>query len=105
LSKLFRFTEDFIKHLEIYDEQKHKVLNSTYLIRNSLHNNGYAYHDFKITLRGKSYNFIKGKRIDLSGWDNLFIFFDELIYLLIKIARNTKVKDISLVPTTNIQES
>src|SRR6266481_218470 len=47
--KYFEFTKDFLNHLGITDPQKHKILNVPYQLRNSLHNNGYAYHDFDIT--------------------------------------------------------
>lgn len=103
--KYFQFSEKLLKILEINSEQKHKILNAPYQARNSLHNDGYSYHDFEISLRGKSYNFVKGQQITFFGWDTLHIFFDELIDVLIEITNNPKIEDISLIPSTHIPES
>lgn len=102
--KYYEFTKKFLKDLDIYFEQKYKILNAPYQIRNSLHNNGYAYHNFDISLRGRLYKFVKGQQITFTGWNDLYFFFDELTDLLFEITKNPKVKHISLIPSTNIPE-
>lgn len=87
-SSYFEFTEGFLKDLGITDQQKHKILNAPYQLRNSLHNNGYSYYDFEITLEGTKYIFEKNKQLDFVNWDNLYIFFNALTDLLIEITCN-----------------
>lgn len=102
--KYFDFTKQLLKNLNMYTEQNHKILNALYQLRNSLHNNGYAYHDFNITLRTRKYSFEKGKRIEFTGWDDLYIFFDELTDILIDIVKNLKLQKIGLIDHTSIRE-
>lgn len=98
--KYFDFTKDFLKKLEMSEPQKHKIINAPYQLRNSLHNNGYVYHDFDITLRGTKYIFEKGKQLDFTGWNHLFIFFDELTDLLIEMTNNPIIKNTANFPHT-----
>jgi hypothetical protein len=77
------------------------VLNAPAQVRNSLHNNGYAGFNFEITLRGRTYNFIKDQQVKFTGWDNLYIFFDELLDVLIEIINNPAVQKINNVPHTS----
>lgn len=98
--KYFEFTKDFLKNLGINDPQKHKIINAPYQLRNSLHNNGYVYHDFDITLRGTRYLFEKGKQLNFTGWNHLYIFFDELTDLLIEITHNPTIEKNTNFPHT-----
>jgi len=88
----YDFTQKFLQFLGIDDYQKHKILNAPYQIRNSLHNNGYVYHDFQIELRGKKYDFIKGQQLKYVSWYDLYVFTDELIDLLSEIVKNPSLK-------------
>ena len=94
----FGFTKDLLSFIKINDPQKHKILNAPAQLRNSLHNSGYSKHDFEITLQGRLYKFVKGKKVDFAGWDNLYIMFDELLDFLIEIIENPKVKQVKLIP-------
>lgn len=98
--KYFDFTKDLLKFLGITDPQKHLILNAPYQLRNSLHNNGYAHHDFSILLRGNQYSFEKGKQIRFAGWNHLHIFFDELVDLLIEVVKNPSVEKITTISHT-----
>jgi len=96
----FNFTKVLLKHLKINEPQKHLILNAPYQLRNSLHNNGYAYHDFKVTLQNNNYIFEKGKQIKFTGWNHLYIFFDEFTEFIIEIINSPIVKKISKIPHT-----
>lgn len=96
----FKFTKDFLKNLGISESQKHKIINAPYQLRNSLHNNGYAYYDFDITLRGTRYLFEKDKQLNFTGWNHLYIFFDELTDLLIEITHNPVIENTANFPHT-----
>jgi len=98
--KYYQFTKDLLTELQINDIQSHKILNAPYQIRNSLHNGGYAYHDFEIKLRDNQYNFIKGEQLKFTGWNHLYIFFDELIDLLITIVSKPEIQKIQSIPHT-----
>lgn len=78
---------------------KHKILNAPYKIRNTLHNNGFHYgkYDSEIMLRGKIYKFVSGSRIDFVGWDNLYVFFDELMNPLIEIVNSSMLQKIKMI--------
>ena len=103
--KYYYFTEDCLNSLDIFDEQKHRILNAPYQLRDSLHNNGYVYNDFEITLREKNYKFVKGERIEFASWETIYIFFDELSSTLIEIVENEKLQEFTFIPHTNIGET
>ena len=103
--KYYYFTEDCLNSLDMFDEQKHKILNAPFQLRDSLHNNGYVYNDFEITLRGIDYKFVKGKRIEFASWETIHIFYDELSNVLIEIAENEKLQEFTFIPHTNIGET
>jgi hypothetical protein len=96
----FNFTKDLLLYIDINDEHTHKVLNAPAQLRNSLHNNGYADHDFEVTLRGITYKFSKGKQVGSSGWSTIYVFFDELVNVLVEIIENPKVKNIDKIAHT-----
>jgi hypothetical protein len=68
-----------------------------------LHNNGFHYdkYDFEITLRGKNYKFVNGDRVSFAGWGDLYVFFDELLDLLIEIVNNPALQKVKLIPQTS----
>jgi len=99
--KYYDFTRDFLKFLGITDIQKHKILNAPYQICNSLHNNGYVYHDFQIELRGKNYEFIKGQQLKHASWSDQYVFIDELTDVLSEIVKNPTVSSCGLIPHTD----
>jgi hypothetical protein len=79
------------------------ILNALARVRNSLHNNGYhTEEDFEMVTRGKSYKFEKDKQVKLSGWDNLYIMFDELIDVIVFIIESAKVKQLVKIPHTSM---
>jgi hypothetical protein len=108
-TKYYKLTEQLLLRLKIKgmerdnikDHKYYKVLNAPAQVRNSLHNNGYAGFNFEITLRGRTYNFIKDQQVKFTGWDNLYIFFDELLDVLIEIINNPAVQKINNVPHTS----
>ncbi len=103
--KYSKLAEQLLNSIDMNDGQKLNVLNTPAKIRNSLHNNGYSNYDFKATIRGQSFKFVKGARVDCTGWDNLYIIFDELVGLLIEIIKSAKVQKINHIPpTTYVQQ-
>lgn len=100
--KYYDFTQDFLKFLGITDTQKHKIMNAPYQIRNSLHNNGYVYHDFQIELRGKKYEFIKSQQLKHASWSDMYVFIDELIDVLSEIVKNPTVSSRGLILHTDL---
>ena len=52
-------------------------------------------------VNGEVAKFIKDQQVKFTGWDNLYIFFDELLDVLIEIINNPTVKKISNVPHTS----
>jgi hypothetical protein len=97
----FRFTRALLSHLGILDNQKFSVLNAPAQVRNALHKNGYADHDFQVTLRQRSYKFTKGDQVKFTGWGNLYIFFDELLDVLVEIIGNPNVQQVNKIPHTS----
>jgi hypothetical protein len=88
--------------LKLTDEQ-FKILNLPAVVRNSLHNNGYhTEKDFEVVIRGKSYKFEKGKQIMFSGWDNLYVMFDELLDVIVSIIESAEVKQLTKIPHTSM---
>jgi hypothetical protein len=75
------------------------ILNALAHVRNSLHNNGYhTEEDFEMVIRGKSYKFEKDKQVKFSGWDNLYIMFDEVLDVIVVIIESTEVKQLAKIP-------
>jgi hypothetical protein len=67
-------------------------------IRNSLHNNGFASYDFVILVGSNRYSFTMGQQVYYTGWDNLYIMFEQLIDKLVEIINSKKLKSIKIIP-------
>jgi hypothetical protein len=94
----WKVTERMKKSLKLTDDQ-FKILNVPAVVRNSLHNNGYHLKEnFEVDIRGKLYKFQKGKQVNFSGWDNLYIIFDELLDVIVFIIESAKVKQLTKIP-------
>lgn len=100
--KYYEFTKQFLKNLGIFTDQRWRILNAPYQLRNSLHNNGIAYDDFFIELEGKKYQFQKGKQIDFAGWDTLYIFFNSLVDVLLESVKTRNLEKIEFIPHSYI---
>ena len=92
---------------KIFPENQYKfhVLYSLYLIRNSLHNNGYIKilnQGFDLQIGAKKYVFQKGQQITFSGWNNLLIITKELLNIIIQIIENKDIKLIKKIEHTKI---
>ena len=64
---------------------------SSFLYRPFLTVAGYSYSsifsgDFEVTISGRLYKFVKSKPIMYTGWKSLYIFFDELLNIMIEVA-------------------
>ena len=78
------------------------ILNLPAFTRNSLHNNGYhTKDDFKVVIGIKTYKFEKGKKITFSGWGDLYIMFDELLYVIEHILQSADVRKEMKIPHTS----
>jgi hypothetical protein len=97
----YRYTKSLLSRLNIYDDNKFKTLNAPAQIRNSLHNNGCPDRDFEVTIRGRLYKFVKSKPIIYTGWGSLYIFFDELLNIMIEITDNRALRKIPKVLRTS----
>ena len=88
--------------LSLTDDQ-FDILNVLARVRNSLHNNGYhTEEDFEVVIRGKSYKFEENKQVKFSGWDDLYIMFDELLDVMVVIIESTEVKQLTKIPYTSM---
>jgi hypothetical protein len=96
----YRYTKSLLSRLNIYDDNKFKTLNAPAQIRNSLHNNGCPDRDFEVTIRGRLYKFVKSKPIIYTGWGSLYIFFDELLNIMIEITDNRALRKIPKIKRT-----
>jgi hypothetical protein len=97
----YRYTKSLLSRLNIYDDNKFKTLNAPAQIRNSLHNNGCPDRDFEVTIRGRLYKFVKNKPIVYTGGGNLYIFFDELLNIIIEITDNRVLRKIPKIKRTS----
>lgn len=66
-------------------------------IRNSLHNNGYAGYGFVMLVGSNRYFFTKGQQVKYTGWDSLYIMFDQLIDKLVEIINSKKLKTVKTI--------
>jgi hypothetical protein len=97
----YSYTKSLLSRLNIYDDNKFKILNAPAQIRNSLHNNGCPDRDFEVTIRGRLYKFVKNKPIVYTGGGNLYIFFDELLNIIIEITDNRVLRKIPKIKRTS----
>ena len=97
----YSYTKSLLSRLNIYDDNKFKTLNAPAQIRNSLHNNGCPDRDFEVTIRGRLYKFVKSKPIMYTGWGGLYIFFDELLNIIIEITDNHALRKIPKIKRTS----
>jgi hypothetical protein len=97
----YSYTKRLLSSLNIYDDNKFKTLNAPAQIRNSLHNNGCPDRDFEVTIRGRLYKFTKSKPIIYTGWGSLYIFFDELLNVMIEITDKHALRKIPKIKRTS----
>jgi hypothetical protein len=95
-------TDKLINSLNLTNYQL-DVLNFPARVRNTLHNNGYHTEpDFKMKIRGKEYKFEKDRQIMFSGWDKLYIIFDELLDVIEIIIESPQVKQFPKISHTSM---
>ena len=97
----YSYTKSLLSRLNMYDDNKFKTLNAPAQIRNSLHNNGCPDRDFEVTIRGRLYKFVKTKPIIYTGWESLYIFFDELLNIIIEITDKHALRKIPKIKRTS----
>jgi hypothetical protein len=96
----YSYTKSLLSRLNMYDDDKFKTSNAPAQIRNSLHNNGCPDRDFEVTIRGRLYKFVKSKPIIYTGWGSLYIFFDELLNIMIEITDKHALRKIPKIKRT-----
>lgn len=92
---------------KIFPENSEKFykLYSLYLIRNSLHNNGYIKilkNDYDLKIGKRIYKFRKGQQIQFAGWDNIFIITKELLNVIVEVVENKYVQCLPKVKHKNV---
>ena len=97
----YSYTKSLLSRLNMYDDDKFKTLNAPAQIRNSLHNNGCPDRDFEVTIRGRLYKFTKSKPIIYTDWGSLYIFFDELLNIMIEITGKHALRKIPKIKRTS----
>jgi hypothetical protein len=97
----YSYTKSLLSRLNMYDDDKFKTLNAPSQIRNSLHNNGCPDRDFEVTIRGRLYKFAKSKPIIYTDWGSLYIFFDELLNIMIEITGKHALRKIPKIKRTS----
>ena len=97
----YSYTKNLLFRLNMYDDDKFKMLNAPAQIRNSLHNNGCPDRDFEVTIRGRLYKFAKSKPIMYTDWGSLYIFFDELLNIMIEITDKHALRKIPKIKRTS----
>lgn len=89
-------------------QDKLNILYSLYLVRNSLHNNGFIkrkIQEFDLTIETKTYSFRNNSQITFSGWDNLHILIQKLLETIVEIIENPIIKNITKIKHTNALDS
>ena len=87
---------------------KYYSLYALYLIRNSMHNNGYIKilkDDFDLQIGSTIYKFRKGEQISFAGWDNICIITGELLNIINETIENKNIHSISRINHTHVYES
>ena len=97
----YSYTKNLLSRLNMYDDDKFKMLNAPAQIRNSLHNNGCPDRDFEVTIRGRLYKFVKSKPIIYTDWGSLYILFDELLNIIIEITDKHALRKIPKIKRTS----
>ena len=97
----YSYTKNLLSRLNMYDDDKFKMLNAPAQIRNSFHNNGCPDRDFEVTIRGRLYKFVKSKPIMYTGWENMYKFFDELLNIMIEVTDKHALRKIPKIKHTS----
>lgn len=103
----FNISKQVLQYLDIEDQEKKlRVLNVPAKIRNSLHNDGVfnEKEDYEIVLRGRHYKLTVGTKVDCSGWNNLYIFFDEVLNILVEICERPSVRQLTKIARTSMAQ-
>ena len=79
-------------------EERIHFLNMLAMIRNCLHSSGYHNEsNFKISIDGKVYEFIRGEKIEFASWVHICIFLNKLVDVLYEIVNSKPVKKIKKI--------
>lgn len=90
--------DELLRTVGIITSDSLLIMKNVAHIRNSLHNNGYAGYDFVMLVGSNRYSFTKGQQVNYTGWDSLYIMFDQLIDKLVDIINSKKLKSINTIP-------
>jgi hypothetical protein len=85
-------------------QDKFNRLYSLYLVRNTLHNNGFLKilkNDFNLQIGSRLYQFRKGQQLTFTGWQDLFIITGDLISVITELIENPNILGISKIKHTN----
>jgi hypothetical protein len=78
------------------------ILRAPSYVRNSLHNNGYHTKDnFEVVIRGTLYKFVTGYKVPFTGWNHLYIMFDELLDVIEFILQSADIKKLHNIAHTS----
>lgn len=96
------------------DQVKVNELYALYLVRNTLHNNGFIKRKIKefdltlindLTLEKKTFSFRNNSKITLSGWDNLYLLAKRLFETIVQIIETQKITNLPLIQHNSELES
>ncbi len=103
----YKLIIDEFNKLILREDNKRNILYAPYLIRNSIHNNGHLLRlkdEFSLNLKNNTYKFKIGL-VKYAGWDNLIIFIEEMIPILVEIIESNEIKEIKFIPSPFENES
>ncbi len=97
----YELSKKFLKSINYYDEQRHKILNFPAQIRNSLHGGGFTEFSIDVTIGKNHFKTDKGERITFASWGTISLSINTLFELL-KDTINT-VENIPFIPSTYVK--
>ena len=79
----YSYTKNLLSRLNMYDDDKFKMLNAP------------------AQIRGRLYKFVKSKPIMYTGWENMYKFFDELLDIMIEVTDKHALRKIPKIKHTS----
>lgn len=100
--------DEIVKSFFSNDQNKLLRLYSLYLVRNTLHNNGFIKvlgNDFDLVIDGKTISFKKNQQFMFGGWDNLYLLSKSLFQIIVELIEHQDMRNIPKITHTNLLES
>ena len=100
-SGFFQLSKNYLIKLNLYSDQRHKILNFPAQLRNSLHAGGFTEFSIDVEIGVNHFKANRGERITFANLDTIYLSIDALFDLIIDSLKS--LKDLKLIQSNYVK--